>query len=116
HQLSDLLPGDQISTRMSNDSIVLEGMLSNAVVADRAMQVAETFAPGKVVNLMSLGSAQQVMLEVRFAEVNRSALTQIGINWGTKNFPHDTRYAIGAGASVTPGIVGTGGVAGPAVY
>src|SRR5205085_3693508 len=102
HQLSDLLPADRISARMSNDSIVLEGMVSNAVAADRAMQIAETFAPGKVVNLLSLGSAQQVLLEVRFAEVNRSALSQIGINWGTKNLG-DTRYAIGSGASVTPG-------------
>ena len=81
-QLSDMLPADEISASMSNDSIVLEGMVRNAVEADRAMQIAETYAPGKVVNLLSLGSSQQVMLEVRFAEVKRSALTQIGLNWG----------------------------------
>jgi len=56
-------------------------MVRNAVEADRAVQIAETYAPGKVVNLLSLGSSQQVMLEVRFAEVKRSALTQIGLNW-----------------------------------
>lgn len=100
-QLADLLPGDRISARMSNDSVVLEGMVSNAVMADRAVQIAETYAPGKVVNLLSLGSAQQVMLEVRFAEVKRSALSQIGVNWGTNN-SGNTRYAIGGGASVTP--------------
>lgn len=101
HQLADLLPADQIAARMSNDSVILEGMVSNAVAADKAVQIAETYAPGKVVNLLSLGSAQQVMLEVRFAEVNRSALSQIGVSWGTKN-RGDTRYAIGGGASVTP--------------
>jgi len=79
--LSDMLPADEISASMSNDSIVLEGMVRNAVEADRAVQIAETYAPGKVVNLLSLGSSQQVMLEVRFAEVKRSALTQIGLNW-----------------------------------
>ena len=100
-QLADLLPGDSIAARMSNDSVILEGTVSNAVVADRAVQIAETYAPGKVVNLLSLGSAQQVMLEVRFAEVNRQALSQIGVSWGTKN-GGDTRYAIGAGASLTP--------------
>jgi pilus assembly protein CpaC len=100
-QLADLLPGDVIAARMSNDSVILEGMVHDAVAADRAVQIAETYAPGKVVNLLSLGSAQQVMLEVRFAEVNRSALSQIGVNWGTKN-TGDTRYAIGGGASVTP--------------
>src|SRR3954454_1414680 len=61
-QLSQLIPGDAISARMSNDSVVLEGMVSNAVFADRAVQIAETYAPGKVVNLLSLGSSQQVML------------------------------------------------------
>lgn len=101
HQLADLLPGDRISARMSNDSVILEGTVSNAVIADRAAQIAETYAPGKVVNLLSLGSAQQVMLEVRFAEVNRSALTQLGVGWGTKN-SGDTRYAIGGGASLAP--------------
>ena len=30
--------------------------------------VAETYAPGKVINLLSIGSAQQVMLEVRFSD------------------------------------------------
>src|SRR6476469_7486681 len=81
-QLSDLIPGDAISARMSNDSIVLQGMVRNAVEADQAVQIAETYAPGKVVNLLSLGSAQQVMLDVRFAEVKRSALSQIGLSWG----------------------------------
>src|SRR6266404_136524 len=100
-QLAELIPSDRIAARMSNDSVILEGTVANAVVADQAVQIAETYAPGKVVNLLSLGSAQQVMLEVRFAEVNRSALSQIGVNWGTKN-TGDTRYAIGGGASVTP--------------
>ena len=72
-QLSDLIPGDAISARMSNDSIVLEGMVRNAVEADQAMQIAQTYSP-KVVNLLSLGSSQQVMLDVRFAEIKRSAL------------------------------------------
>src|SRR3954468_19372786 len=100
-QLSELIPSDRISARISNDSVVLEGMVSNAVIADRAVQIAETYAPNKVVNMLSLGSAQQVMLEVRFAEVKRSALSQIGVGWGPNN-PGDTRYAVGGGASLSP--------------
>jgi pilus assembly protein CpaC len=80
-QLSDIMPAQEISARMSNDSIVLEGVVPNAVAADRAVQLADTYAPGKVVNLMSIGSSQQVMLEVRFAEIKRSALQQMGLNW-----------------------------------
>ena len=99
-QLSDLLPANEISARMSNDSIVLEGMVRNAVDADRAVQVAETFAPGKVVNLLSLGSAQQVMLEVRFAEVKRSALKQIGLNWDVLGDTGKLEGVIGGGSSL----------------
>src|SRR5438270_6902112 len=49
-QLADLMPGDTVGVRMSNDSVILEGMVHDAVEADRAAQIAETFAPGKVVN------------------------------------------------------------------
>jgi pilus assembly protein CpaC len=111
-QLSELLPASPIAARMSNDSVILEGTVPNSVVADRAVQIAETYAPGKVVNMMSLGSAQQVMLEVRFAEIKRSALSQIGVSWGTDN-TGQTRYAIGGGASLTPGRTTTTTVTNP---
>ncbi|MCW3797175.1 type II and III secretion system protein family protein [Sphingomonas sp. BN140010] len=113
-QLSEVMPSDQIGARMSNDSIVLDGVVSSAAAADRAVQLAETYAPGKVVNMMSLGSAQQVMLEVRFSEVKRSALKQIGVGTfiqggGNNGFAG----AIGGGASLTPGApttINVGGV------
>ena len=46
-QLSELMPGDQISARISNDAVVLEGIVSSAPAADRAVQIAETYAPGQ---------------------------------------------------------------------
>jgi pilus assembly protein CpaC len=101
-QMADLMHGGDISARISNDSIVLEGIVSNAVEADRAVQLAETYAPGKVVNLMSIGSSQQVMLEVRFAEVKRSALKQIGVSWFVQSDAGKLDGAIGGGASRTP--------------
>jgi pilus assembly protein CpaC len=107
-QLSDMLPGSPIAARMSNDSVVLEGVVPNAVVADRAVQIAETYAPGKVVNLLSLGSAQQVMLEVRFAEVKRSALSQIGVNWDIMSDAGKLSGVSGGGASLTPDANGIG--------
>ena len=64
-QLSDLMGDGQVGARMSNDSVILEGIVSSAVAADRAVQIAESYAPGKVINLLSIGASQQVMLEVR---------------------------------------------------
>jgi len=101
-QLSELMPGDAVGARMSNDSVVLEGVVSSSIAADRAVQLAETYAPGKVVNLMSIGSAQQVMLEVRFAEVKRSALKQIGVNWDVLSDAGKLQGVSGGGASLTP--------------
>ena len=102
-QLSELIPGDDVSARISNDSVVLEGTVSSSIAADRAMQIAETYAPGKVVNLLALGSAQQVMLEVRFSEMKRSALKQIGVNWDIISDHSKLQGITGGGSSLTGG-------------
>src|SRR4051794_32636309 len=99
-QLAEVVPGTEITARMSNDSVILEGVVPNAVYADRAVQVAETYAPGKVVNLLGIGSAQQVMLEVRFAEVKRSALAQIGLSWFVGSDGGKLGGAVGNGAGI----------------
>ncbi len=112
-QLSELM-GEGVGARISNDSIVLEGIVSSGPAADRAVQVAESYAPGKVVNLLSIGSSQQVMLEVRFSEIKRGALKDIGVGMfveGSGN--HGFEGAIGGGASLTPGApvsINVGGV------
>ena len=102
-QLSELMPGDDLSARISNDSVVLEGMVSSSVEADKAVQLAETYAPGKVVNLLSIGSAQQVMLEVRFSEMKRSALKQIGVNWDIMSDHGKLQGITGGGSSLRSG-------------
>ena len=81
-QFADLMPGEKIGAKISNDAIVLTGTASSAVAVDKAVQLAATYtgAPEKVVNMLSVGASQQVMLEVRFSEVNRSAAKDIGIN------------------------------------
>ncbi|WP_338502759.1 type II and III secretion system protein family protein [Sphingomonas kaistensis] len=103
-QLSELIPASQIGARLSNDSIVLEGIVPSGPAADRAVQLASTYAPGKVVNLLSVGSSQQVMLEVRFSEVKRSALQQIGVSTFVGSDAGKLTGAIGGGA----GLVGSG--------
>lgn len=106
-QLSELMPNSTIGARISNDSIVLEGVVPDAPTADRAVQLADTYAPGKVVNLLSIGSSQQVMLDVRFAEVKRSAMKQLGLNWSimscrSANPCGNLNSVIGNGSSLTP--------------
>ena len=106
-QLSELMPDDRVGARMANESIILEGIVSSGPAADRAVQVAETYAPGKVINLLSIGSSQQVMLEVRFSEIKRSALKDLGFGFFVNgNGNNGFGGAFGNGASLSPGVGG----------
>ncbi|WP_425041067.1 type II and III secretion system protein family protein [Primorskyibacter sp. S187A] len=71
-RLRQILPGEKIEVRTANDGIVLSGTVSSAMRLQRALELAQRYAPERVSNLMSVGGVQQVMLKVRFAEMQRS--------------------------------------------
>lgn len=71
-RLKQILPGEKIEVRTANDGIVMSGVVSSASRLQRALDLAERYAEGRVSNLMSVGGVQQVMLKVRFAEMNRA--------------------------------------------
>jgi pilus assembly protein CpaC len=71
-RLQQILPGERIEVRTANDGIVLSGVVSSIQKLDRALDLANRYAPNRVSNLMVVGGTQQVMLKVRFAEMNRS--------------------------------------------
>lgn len=79
-RLQQILPGENIEVRTANDGIVLSGMVSSIVKLDRALDLAERYAPERVSNLMSVGGTQQVMLKVRFAEMQRSVAKNLGVS------------------------------------
>lgn len=86
-QLLALLPGETIQATVSSDSVVLAGQVSSTPVMLRAVEIARAMAPkSAVVNMLQVrgaNDAQQVMLQVRFAEVNRRALTELGASFFT---------------------------------
>ena len=86
-RLRQILPGEQIEVRTANDGIVLSGTVSSITRLDRALDLAERYAPDRVSNLMSVGGTQQVMLKVRFAEMERTVSKQLsaGITFAGKN-------------------------------
>lgn len=101
-QMAQLMPGQPVEARVSNGAVVLSGVVSDAGAADRAVQLARAYAPeDKIVNMMTLGGSQQVMLEVRFAEVSRS----VGKDLGVSSFFNGNRVSgvTGAGSSLRPG-------------
>ena len=93
----------------SNGQIVLSGVASNAVAADRAVEVAKTMVPeGSIVNAMKVAPSQQVMLRVRFLEVARSASREIGVNWFGSNNAGNQGFATGLGAVTSTNPVRSG--------
>ena len=80
-RLRQILPNERIEVRTANDGIVLSGVVSTAARLDAAMELAQRYAPERVSNLMSVGGTQQVMLKVRFAEMNREVRKNLGISF-----------------------------------
>ncbi|RAK60809.1 hypothetical protein DJ021_13820 [Phenylobacterium hankyongense] len=78
--LREIMPGEPLEVSARGEGVVLTGLMSSAVAAARAAAVAEQYAPGHVLNLTSIRGAEQVMLSVRVAEVQRTALRQLGLN------------------------------------
>lgn len=106
-QLRQLVPGEKIDAHISNDAVVLTGVASSVGAVDRAVQLARTFAGDKVVNLISMGSSQQVMLEVRFAEVTRNAGKDIGVKLAARSNNGSFSGVTGTGSGFQPGTPGT---------
>ena len=101
-QFSQLIPGQTIDARISNDAVILSGMVSDPGAADRAAQIAKAYAGDKVINLISVGGSQQVMLEVRFAEVNRTVGEQLGVSGFGNSRGGRFDGVIGGTAGLTP--------------
>ena len=82
-QIQTLFPGENIQAHSNGKAVVLSGNVSRKEVADKVMAVAAGYVEKKedVVTLLSAQPgppAQQVMLRVRFAEVSRSAISELG--------------------------------------
>jgi pilus assembly protein CpaC len=77
-----VFPDEQIVVTPSRAAIVLSGHVSTEDVAKRAGDLATAYSP-KVVNVLTFGpvGSQEVLLQVKFAEVDRTALTQMGANF-----------------------------------
>jgi pilus assembly protein CpaC len=79
-KLAEVLPTETVGVQVANDVVILSGTLSSAVAIERAMSIAEAYAPKKVINSMGVGTAQQILLEVRFAEMTRGTVKSLGIS------------------------------------
>jgi pilus assembly protein CpaC len=80
-ELKSMFPGTSIQVKSLNGAIALSGHVPSVQVADEAVSVATPFS-AKILNFMEISGGQQVQLQVRIAEVDRTASSELGMNLG----------------------------------
>ena len=120
--LQQLLPAERnLRVSAAFDSIVLSGEVSDSEAVTRAVDLATAFVRGdgkgggaRVVNMLQVGAPQQVMLEVKVAEISKSLLDAFGIDFARAYAPGDgsmVRFLggiFGGSAGLLGQITGTG--------
>lgn len=96
--LKETFPGENIDVRATRDSLAISGKVTSAAVAERALALVTPLAKSVVNNLQitPAGADKQIVLRVKFAELNRTAGTQFGVN------------LLSTGVLNTPGRISTG--------
>jgi pilus assembly protein CpaC len=93
-QMHNLFPGEPVSVVGSGKDVVLSGTVTSKYVIDKAAEVAGGYVEKKenVVNLLKQQegvASNQVLLRVRFAEVSRSALQELGATFVANGYKND---------------------------
>jgi pilus assembly protein CpaC len=100
-QIARDFPNDNINLTFENDTAFLRGRVKDVTAADRVVAIAMTL--GKVVNLLTVdvpGIEPQVVLKVKFANIDRSASAEYGFNFFNGSF--NQQSSIGTGTPILP--------------
>ena len=84
NELKRRFPRSHIWASAVNGRIMLSGEVADAVSLDQAVTIARQFGPD-IINTVSVMSPQQVLLEVRFVELSRTAGRELGVQWNVFN-------------------------------
>jgi pilus assembly protein CpaC len=99
--LKNLFPREKITVSTVNNSVVLKGRASSAMIANQIRDVATRFvganaANRTLVDLMTVAGEQQVMLKVKVLEAQRDVLRELGVSINGTDF--DTATGVGLSA------------------
>jgi len=94
-KLAELMPEETgIRVKGAENALVLTGKISDALKLDQVMSLATSYGDGKkVVNMLRINTPQQVMLEVKIAEVSKTLLDKLGAKVGI-NRGAETTYSL----------------------
>lgn len=139
-KLHQVLPNERIEVFSAQGALVLRGQVSSAVAMDSAVKLAQSYAsqmsaggqgaegagaaavgagkPVEVINLLGVGGSQQVMLEVKVAEMQRNLFKNLDVRFNALDFGSSSRWSGGGfnnGLNADGGVLGLnpGGLADP---
>ncbi len=101
NELRRRFPGSSVQASAVNGRIMLSGQVADAVTLDKAVTIARQFGP-EIINSVSVASPQQVMLEVRFIEIKRTASRELGVQWN--HFGGNSTVNVGNRVPAGPGL------------
>lgn len=80
-KIHEVFPNEAVQLETSKDVVMLSGKITSAAVADKILEIVKGSNP-KVTSLMQFPplAVKEILLEVKFAEVDRSAVSQLGVN------------------------------------
>ena len=81
-EIARRFPYAKIRVSAVRERVMLMGTCPDAATLDKAVQIARQFSP-EIINMVQVLQPQQVMLEVRFIEINRTAGREFGVQWNT---------------------------------
>ena len=105
-RLGQLIPSQKgIKVSAVENTFILSGTVSDSVKVDQAVTLANAYAGGtagsnsasKVVNMLQVSAPQQVMLEVKMAEVSKNLLDKLGAQFNASRHNGGVAYAIASG-------------------
>jgi pilus assembly protein CpaC len=101
--LDRIHPGNKVQFISNNDTIVITGTATSAVVVEDARRLAIQHAgsAARVVNQVRIAGANQVNLRVKVVEVQRGAFKSLGINWNAVGNIGGFVFAAATGAPIT---------------
>ena len=115
-RLHQILPNEtRVSVNPANQSLVLSGTVSSPAALQQIATLADSYNPGKVVNLLTVEGTQEIMLSVRFVEMERTTAKDLKLNVNqTATSGHSPQVAVTTGDTFLTGLAtaATGGSGG----
>ncbi len=113
NRVHEMMPEERdVQFRSSNGSLILSGTVKDPVEVHQLATLAESFDPGKVINMLGVEGTQEVQLEVRFVEMQRTVAKALNVSINRTSLTGNPQFSFNSGSANLGGVGGLIGTAG----